>query len=1487
MSLHVLSAGTGYTYYTQEVASGDELTRADRELGDYYTLHGLPPGQWLGAGCKALGVSGNVTKEQMANLFGEGLHPNRELIVQEKLADGYTQKNAEKAAMLGRKYYQYEQKNTELGAKVKDRVAVFRRMNGREPKASEKHSMQAKEGAILFRAMHGRPPVGKEELGRFITGQLRPQQTAVAGFDMTMTPVKSVSLLWVLGGDEGRKLVEQAQAQAVKDTVRFLEENAVKTRKGTNGIAQEDVSGGLSANVFRHYDSREGDPNLHDHLVISNKVQDSDGHWKTLDSKLLHAMNVPASEFYNSRIQALLEAQGVAFKPRTGADGKQAIMEVAGIPEELITEFSSRSEQMRPVLDRLIAEYAEKHGHAPDAAAKIKLAQAANLDTRAEKKHGKSLEDLVTESRERAAKIIGGKGVDALLKNSLREGSYRQAGAVDVESAAREVIGKVTERRSTWAANHVMAETRRWAKTYSMEHGHVSEEIIKTITTRALVTESVRLTPERLHDGFQGLTTADGTSVFEHDNSIRYSSPELIRAENYLLRAGQRDVIPVASADDFHTVMIDMEARLATGELTHRLSPGQVELAFDFATSSKLLSVGIGAAGTGKSTAMEVVRDVVTHAGGNVVALAPSAAAAKVLGDRLGIRAYTADSFVLGAGELKPGDLVILDEAGMTGTKLFTAVTERAEAAGARIAALGDDAQLGAVSAGGGFGLLAAELGAVELDTIHRFEDAAEAKASLELRRYRDGEQDPFAWYRDNGRIQAGDPQTIEALAFTQWQSAITQGSPAVIMASTNEQAKRLSEKAQAFRDVMGELDTHLPGKELRDGSTAWAGDTIVTRKNDWIQTRHGLDRVLNGDLWTVEKVNKDGSLTVRHQEHGKKTTLDADYIKANVHLGYSYTVHRAQGMTVKAGIPIASASTARNAVYVALTRGEVTNKLFVELEPGQTLDQTLSRISSNHGVEESAHTAMRAEYQRINGTEQLAGEYRHTDQLVNEIRFKTLAGIVLGENAALQFTTAESWGAVATHLAHAEEEGWDPRTLFSEAVNMREFETAEDNSAVLAWRIERIMDEARKQEAKPVARPHAGLGEDDLFSRLAVAERREESAREHRDEARAMHGPLPRDHWTNRRFGHLGEGAIEEHISNNRMLARTDSVILGKELSEKFGLNVAGVKDARTLAWETKELQKELKFRAGLTPATDVQEFIDRGTANRKVPGSGHRQRYDQAHAVAAELRAEQRLRTRTPGPAKAAVAAPDKLPAWIAPHRAMNDAMAPESWREQLAERRKTLLARFEETGHLVAAEQPEWAAGLGSVPADADRNERWRDVAAEVAAFRERYRIPDTETVPIPEAYRGHDIGAQLHSRVVSLARGSANVAAADSAAVDATAQEVIARGAQAHAPRSDAQKVSDKDREKNMQQPAKITDAQRAAERLAKARNVEKNQSKPGMSARDKQILEQARKAGLLKKRPPVDDAKTRKAADAAARSAARQSEKGPDERGRSR
>ena len=256
MTVHKLSAGDGYTYYTREVASGDELRAGGRALGDYYTVDGNPPGQWGGGGTTHLGVTGEVTEAQMAALFGEGLHPNaKAMLAADPAAD----------VRLGQRYKRYEQKSSELAARIDRATGDYRRMNHKDPDTDARRRIRTKEGARYFRELNGRNPADKEELGRFITAQNKPGSQAVAGYDLVFAPAKSVSVLWAIGGEDARREIEAAHHEAIDETMRFLEKEATYTRRGRNGVRADDGDGGLVYPPLRHNPTRPGRPPRHDH----------------------------------------------------------------------------------------------------------------------------------------------------------------------------------------------------------------------------------------------------------------------------------------------------------------------------------------------------------------------------------------------------------------------------------------------------------------------------------------------------------------------------------------------------------------------------------------------------------------------------------------------------------------------------------------------------------------------------------------------------------------------------------------------------------------------------------------------------------------------------------------------------------------------------------------------------------------------------------------------------------------------------------------------------------------------------------------------------------------------------------------------------------------------------------------------------------------------------------------------------------------------
>ncbi|RPE73743.1 MULTISPECIES: MobF family relaxase [unclassified Frondihabitans] len=1077
MTMHVLSAGDGYAYYTSETATGDVARENGRELGDYYTADGNPPGVWVGSGLDAVGVKGTVTEEQMKALFGEGLHPDADRIIREAQAAGKTAAQAQDAARLGRGYYNYEQGATGLRAAIDEGYARFERTEHREPDAEERRAIRVREGAQAFREAKGRPPADKEELGRFITAASRPTQQAVAGFDLVFSPAKSVSTLWGLGDNDTRKVIEDAHEQAIADTVKYLEDEAIATRAGRNGVAQIDVEGGLIATRFRHHDSRTGDPQLHDHLVVANKVKGSDGKWRTIDSKLLHRQGVAASEFYNARVMDFVtERLGVTTELREVTRGKRPVVEIAGVDDRLTKGFSTRSASIKDAMKKLEQDYRHDHGRAPDLKARIALAQQATLDTRPQKETARSLSALRDSWRARAIGIVGDRVVDDVVESAKQAGRDARAGTsgtretITTADASARVVETVSEHHAVWGPHMIEAEARRFVQAERTK-GNTVEGTVEQITKHALTTDSITVTPPAPHGAFQPLTRKDGTSIYEHKGTQLLTSQAVLVAEDTLLDAARDRTIRPVSRETFD--------RIASEQGQH-LDAGQRALAGEFATSSNRLVVGTGPAGTGKTTALQVAARAIEAEGGRMIGLAPSAAAADVMADAIGIEANTIHSFTHGHGTLaellkgkgriegvdvKPGDVLVVDEAGMAGSTNLAKVTRIAERHGAHVRLIGDDRQLSAVEAGGALRLLEHEVGSVKLQELHRFSNREEAEATKLLRDpAKTG--DPFAWYVDNGRVTGGSVDQMTADVFSGWQHDTDAGLQSVMVAKTNATVSELNARAQALRMSQGVVK----GREsapLHDGLSAYRGDTIVTRQNDsQLKVNVGRDRVKNNDVWTVEKAHQDGSLSVTGVKTGAKITLPTEYVAKSVELGYASTLHRTQGMTADTAHVLADSSTSRELAYVGLTRGKHENHLYVETEQAQPVSDVLASIARTSDAALSATETIRGEQARVDNLVTLIDQYGDVAERADVIRFEKIADERLGVAIAAELRGHDSWGAVEAGLRRAEAAGLDPADTLDRAWHQRDMTGAEDQGAVLASRITDATDRQTAENA-------------------------------------------------------------------------------------------------------------------------------------------------------------------------------------------------------------------------------------------------------------------------------------------------------------------------------------------------------------------------------------------------------------------------------------
>ena len=963
MTFAKISAGTGYLYLIRHTALGDAEPTGERDAAAYYSAQGNPPGRWTGRGAPLLGLAGRTVAEgQMRGLFGLGAHPDMDAIVDAHIDERWRPwmtgerwdrlvGEAIRSATLGRQFPRYRQLDP-FGDRVAARLDAIRGEAGREPTEAEAGRVRAREA--------------------------RRQRDAVAGYDLVFSPVKSAALLWAV---DPRPRVQEgiaaAHAAAKDAALAVLEEHAAFTRTGTDGVAQI-ATRGLIAAEFEHWDSRAGDPNLHTHVAVSSKVMGIDGIWRALDGRPLHSAAVAISETYNTVFEAELTARlGVTFTARPGTpDGREPVREITGVPPAMVEHFSRRRAAIEARYAELERAYRDEHGREPDAGSARRLARQANLETREGKRPPVSLADKRAAWRKELASRFGTDAVHRLMNvipDSAATAAEDTLAEADCEDLADRIMAAVSTRRSTWTVWNVRAEVeRQLRKTVpALTPGRHRETVGAII--EAVLARSVCVEPPPQQDEPSELRRPGGESVFTQHAAARYTCQAVLDAETRLIAAARTLTAAGLSGPAVAAALDGFEARVGTA-----LDPGQRHLVTVFAADSRLLLAGIGPAGAGKTTAMRALAHVLRHGGRNLVPLATSAAAADVLGRELGVCAenlhkflheWTAGPFAarLQSGgpvpaaarmfRLGPGDVILVDEAGMAGTVALDDLTAIAAKRGAVVRLLGDDRQLPAVDAGGALRLVAAEPSTPELTTLYRFRDPAEAAATLQLRA---GDPDAVDWYHERDRIRGGSRQAMAQAAYDGWKADMLAGKVTLMAALAGTEVTALAARARADRVIAGQVEPE--GTQLHDGNLAGRGDWIVTRCNDRrLATRGSRDWVKNGDAWTVERRDHDGALTVKNITHGGRITLPADYVAAHVQLLYATTSHRAQGSTVDTAHPLITENMTREALYVLASRARERTTLYVA-----THDEPVDSGDDDAHVNEARHDPHRYEAREI-----------------------------------------------------------------------------------------------------------------------------------------------------------------------------------------------------------------------------------------------------------------------------------------------------------------------------------------------------------------------------------------------------------------------------------------------------------------------------------------------------------------------------------------
>jgi conjugative relaxase-like TrwC/TraI family protein len=1078
MSLHKLTAGSGYDYLTRQVAALDATDKGRTGLASYYTERGESPGVWVGSGMggiDGLDVGDPVTAEQMRALFGCGLHPLAELRLQQLEGGDLTGGDLRDVMRLGVPFKIIDDA-TPFRVEVAQRIVALNAAIGEPVDASvaaaDRARIRTEVAREFFVAEHGRAPSDARELAGQIAKSSRPRAQTVAGFDLTFSPVKSVSTLWAVAEPAVAAAIERAQQAAVNDALSFLEQQALFTRTGPQGIRQVNVRGLVGA-AFTHRDSRAGDPDLHTHVAVANKVQTLDGRWLSIDGRVLFKAKVAASETYNTSLeQHLRDALGVRFAARPGADpGKRPIREIVGVDPRLNQRWSTRRAQINLRRGELAIQFQQDHGRPPTPVEALQLAQQATLHTRDAKHEPRSLAEQRTTWMSEASAVLGGRSAVAwMVAMALTHAAEppRMADAHWVAQTADRVLAAMEETRSTWQMWHVRAEAQRHVRAVDMPAGQANT-LVDLLVHEVLQHRSVALA--KPPDGIEepgALRRVDGSSVYTIAGADLYTSQRILDAEQRLVTvAGIRDGTVV----DRTVVDLALLEMAANGTA---LDMGQASLVRQMCTSGARLQLAIAPAGAGKTTAMRALTLAWTEDGGQVIGLAPSAAAAAVLGEQTGIRTDTLAKLTWSlrngglpdwAASVGPATLIIIDEAGMADTLSLDTAVQFTISRGAIVRLIGDDQQLAAIGAGGVLRDIKTIHGALHLTELHRFTDPAEAQASLALR---DGDPSALGFYLDHGRVHVGDLAKITEDAFAAWVQDRSAGLDAIMLAPTRQLVADLNRRARDQR-----LDNVPVGQEVRlgDGNRASVGDMIITRANDRGLRLSATDWVKNGDRWTITHINRSGGLTVRHSRSQLKCQLPADYVTTSTGLGYATTIHGAQGVSADTMHGLLTGQESRQQLYTMLTRGRHANHLYLQvvgdgdphtlIRPDtispRTPTETLQQILARDEAPVSASTLLRQlnnPAARLHDAVQRYTESLHvaSEQLLGP---RTVAELDQADQYIAGLTTEPAWPTLRAHLLDlAAETGQHPLRHILTAVSGRDLETAGDMAAVVYWRL-------------------------------------------------------------------------------------------------------------------------------------------------------------------------------------------------------------------------------------------------------------------------------------------------------------------------------------------------------------------------------------------------------------------------------------------------
>jgi conjugative relaxase-like TrwC/TraI family protein len=747
--------------------------------------------------------------------------------------------------------------------------------------------------------------VSAEELHRLLAGQhpatgdvLRSTDAKIPGFDLTFRAPKSVAVLWGLGTDEVRITIRECHDAAVAEALAHMEQTACHVRRGHAGAIRE-PGGGFVAAAYRHRTSRAGDPLLHTHLACGNLTRGPDGRWTAIVHPELYREARAAGSIYQAALRRYLTAAlGVDWSEITNG-----YADIEGIDDDLLELFSKRRAEIE-------AEMEARGEHSASAA------QAATLATRRPKPGHREAAEWSAEAADYGVAPAGVTTLQDRWATEAAEAGYTLDEAAILHRAELQTVDAEDTRK---LIAHLLGPSGLTKMKAAFRRKDVVIAICQALPPASLSTAEIEALVDRVLS--EGAVIPLDVGRAGMDPAAWYSTDALLAMEASII-AGARTRAEAGVAKV-------PEATVAAVSAGRNLSGEQGVMVNRLCGSGAGVEVVVGRAGSGKTYALGVCREAWQRSDVPVLGTALSARARGNLQAESGIESVTVRSVVsrIQRGtELPQGTVLVVDEAGMVGTRDLAALAGAVERAGGKLVLVGDYKQLSEIEAGGTFRALAKDERAITLLENRRQSDESEREALSELRH-----GDPtryLTWARERDRIVLAESQDtlIDAMASAWWEGAEA-GTPPLVLAYRRADVRALNDACRARMRAAGRLgDEELAvgtkpkrGQEDRRRSYAVGDRIVITAPIHW----PGLE-VDNGTLGRVVVIDPAaGSLSMVTDE-GELLTLPRACLAAGLtDHGYALTGHKAQGQTIHKTLMLVDDLASREWIYTSASRAE------------------------------------------------------------------------------------------------------------------------------------------------------------------------------------------------------------------------------------------------------------------------------------------------------------------------------------------------------------------------------------------------------------------------------------------------------------------------------------------------------------------------------------------------------------------------------------